>query len=144
MNSAQSIVCFSPACWRIMNVTYHKITYTLLRLLYTGLFCRNMNEKGWFPLSGNFSAQNNKPKSWARFNFYVYAWPATHCLYLITREKLTCARTLWSDNDVELRTTDSLFSVPVDWEAPSWSNSKTELNPVHMDTEAAIQVRSRI
>ena len=24
-----------------------------------------------------------KIKSWARFNFYVYAWPSTHCLFFI-------------------------------------------------------------
>ena len=33
-----------------------------------------------------------KRESWARFNFYVYAWPSMHCLYFIyarTQVKIT-------------------------------------------------------
>ena len=26
-------------------------------------------------------------ESWARFNFYVYAWPSIHCLYFIYARK---------------------------------------------------------
>ena len=53
--------------------------------------------KGWFPLSRNFCVRKwnrgdvwnatRKRKSWARFNFHVYAWSSIHCLYFIYARK---------------------------------------------------------
>ena len=84
--------------------------------------------KGWFPLSRNVSVRTHagkiyarkwnrgevwkatrKSESWARFNFYVYAWPSLHCLYFIYARSHGKIRRSWKSTPTNLRPTVRLF-----------------------------------
>ena len=76
-----------PSCYKVdwEKVIAYRLTIEV----------RKRFTKVWFKLSnarkiysrkwnrGNVGRAKRKRESWERFNFYVYAWPSTHCVYVI-------------------------------------------------------------